>query len=251
MQAKITFECDNLKLPIHYNHMVQGFIYKNIFDDNFREFLHEKGFESNGRSFKLFTFSQLRGKYSYNRKEKTITFKDKVKLIVSSPVDDFNNEFLKSCLFSKNLQLNHQPLKVLKIDVDENKEKLNNVLIQTLSPITVYSTVSLNGKKKTIYYTPEDSLFPKYIRENIIKKGKIIYDERFEDADFKVRAASKDKVSESLIYFKNFIIKGWNGIFKIEGDEKLINTALNCGLGAKNSQGFGCIKLLNNKGIEI
>ncbi|HHV26926.1 MAG TPA: CRISPR-associated endoribonuclease Cas6 [Tissierellia bacterium] len=244
MQANITFQCNNLKLPIHYNHMLQGFIYKNIFDDDFREFLHEKGFEIDGRNFKLFSFSQLKGEYFYNRKEKTITFKDRVKLTVSSPVDDFNNEFLKSCLFSTNLQLNHQPIVVQEIDIDENKEKLNKVLIQTLSPITVYSTVQLNGRKRTIYYTPEDSLFSKYIKENIIKKAKIIYGEDFKKSDFKIEAVSRDKVSENLIYFKKFIVKGWSGLFKIEGDEKLINTALDCGLGAKNSQGFGCIKLL-------
>lgn len=244
MQAIITFECDNLKLPIHYNHIVQGFIYKNIFDDNFREFLHEKGFELDGRSFKLFTFSQIYGEYTYNREEKTIVFKDKIRLMVSSVVDDFNNEFLKSCLFSKNLELDHQPIKVISIDVEENKKDIDKAIIKTLSPITVYSTVSLNGKKRTIYYFPEDSLFHKHIKTNIIRKAQIIYNESFEKANFIIKPVSKDKISKNIMYFKNFIVKGSSGIFEIRGDERLINTALNCGIGGKNSQGFGCVKLI-------
>ncbi len=70
MQYTIKFKCSNLKLPIHYNHILQGFIYKNIFDDNFREFLHEKGFETDGKKFKLFTFSQLYGDYILTGKAK-------------------------------------------------------------------------------------------------------------------------------------------------------------------------------------
>ena len=36
-------------------------------------------------------------------------------------------------------------------------------------------------------------------------------------------------------------IKGWAGDFRLEGPEELLQTALDCGLGAKNSSGWGCV----------
>ena len=39
----------------------------------------------------------------------------------------------------------------------------------------------------------------------------------------------------------SFPIKGWEGRFKLKGPKELLQVALDCGLGAKNSLGFGCI----------
>jgi len=245
MQYTIKFDCDNLQLPIHYNHIIQGFIYKNIFDDDFREFLHEKGFEVDGKRFKLFTFSQLYGDYIFDNKNKTITFIDRCELTVSSIVDDFNHEFLKSCFYNKELKLNNQPIEVAEIVMNENTAKTSKSVIKTLSPITVYSTVHLNGRKKTIYYFPEDSLFQKYVKDNLIRKASMIYNKSFEKAVFDIRPV-EGKVSKNILYFKDIIIKGTSGIFEIQGDEELTYIALNCGLGSKNSQGFGCIRLVKS-----
>ena len=245
MQYTIKFKCENLQLPIHYNHILQGFIYKNIFDDNFREFLHEKGFELDGKTFKLFTFSKLYGDYTYHRETRTIAFTERVDLTVSSIVDDFNQELLKTLLYNKNLELNNQPIEVSGIAVQENNLETNGAVIRTLSPITVYSTSWLNGRKKTIYYFPEDSLFQKYIKDNLISKAKLIYNKTFDKAKFKI-VPVQGKVSTNSLYFKKFLVKGSSGIFEIYGDKELINTALNCGLGSKNSQGFGCVKLVRS-----
>ncbi len=168
---------------------------------------------------------------------------DSIELTVSSVVDDFNQEFIKSCLYNRRLELNNQPIEILEIAMKENKENITKAIIKTLSPITVYSTVNLDGKKRTIYYYPEDSLFEKYIKDNLIRKARLIYNKSFEDKKFEIRAV-EDKISKSVLYFKQFIVKGTSGIFEISGDESLINTALNCGLGSKNSQGFGCVKLV-------
>ena len=53
---------DSIRLPIHYNYLVQSMIYQNM-DREFAEFLHEQGYEVDKRKFKLFTFSRLLGQY--------------------------------------------------------------------------------------------------------------------------------------------------------------------------------------------
>lgn len=243
MQINIKFKCDKLELPIHYNHMIQGFIYNNLSNKDFREFLHEEGFKENNRRFKLFTFSRLIGKFEINKSKKTITFFDTFNLVVCSIVDDFVNDFVKTCLLSEKLHLNNQNINVVGVETSKEMNIEQNIKVATLSPIVTYSTVSIEGKKKTIYHSPEDNIFKKHIRENLIKKSKAI-GEKLDDEHFEINVLEKNRLKESPTYFKNIYIKGYSGIFEIKGNPRLISIALNCGIGAKNSQGFGCLKLI-------
>ncbi|MGB9824119.1 MAG: hypothetical protein ACPLN0_06715 [Candidatus Hydrothermia bacterium] len=63
MRLKLTFKpvSDYIALPIHYNHMVQAFIYSSL-EQDIANWLHEKGFEYGPGKFKLFTFSWIFGK---------------------------------------------------------------------------------------------------------------------------------------------------------------------------------------------
>ena len=47
-----------LRVPIHYNHIVQAAIYANL-DAKIAEWLHEKGYSYGKRHYKFFTFSRL------------------------------------------------------------------------------------------------------------------------------------------------------------------------------------------------
>ena len=52
------------------------------------------------------------------------------------------------------------------------------------------------------------------------------------------------KVRERAALFSprtRFPIKGWDGRFRLEGPRELLQVALDCGLGAKNSAGWGCV----------
>jgi len=44
--------------------------------------------------------------------------------------------------------------------------------------------------------------------------------------------------------FKGFIIKGWMGIYELHLPETYLSMALDAGLGAKNSQGFGMVEVI-------
>lgn len=70
MKEIITFypiDSDKVVLPIQYNHMVQGMIYS-ILDAELAYFLHEKGFQNQKRTFKMFSFSRLKGSYTLDKK---------------------------------------------------------------------------------------------------------------------------------------------------------------------------------------
>ena len=46
VRITITFQADGeVDLPIQYNHILQGFIYNNLSDHDYRRFLHEEGYQ--------------------------------------------------------------------------------------------------------------------------------------------------------------------------------------------------------------
>src|SRR5215217_9757044 len=61
LRISLNPEGPSLRLPVQYNHLMQGLIYSNL-DHALSEWLHEKGHASGARRFKLFTFSRLFGK---------------------------------------------------------------------------------------------------------------------------------------------------------------------------------------------
>jgi len=45
--------------------------------------------------------------------------------------------------------------------------------------------------------------------------------------------------------YKNFLIKGWMGTFRLQGLKKALKLAYDAGLGSKNSQGFGMFEVIS------
>jgi len=239
IKLKITF--NELELPLNYNSVIQGFIYNNISDKRFRDFLHNKGFKYEKRNFKLFTFSRLEGIFKINKKHNMISFISPIYLTISSSVDEFTNDFGNTILNEENLYLGKNKIRVESIQTNNKKIKSNNIKIKMLSPVTTYSTVDLRGHKRTIYHSPGEELFTKLIYENLQKKYKLIYGEEIEDDKFDI---IPKKTKSVLTKYKDFIIKGWLGELELKGDEKLLQIAYDVGLGSKNPQGYGNFEVI-------
>ncbi len=62
-KIKFTFK-DELKLPIHYNHLIQGLIYSHISNVDERNRIHDYGFMVGAKKIKLMTFSKIFGLYN-------------------------------------------------------------------------------------------------------------------------------------------------------------------------------------------
>ncbi len=242
LELELGFD-DRLVLPIHYNHIVQGFIYNNIEDDIFRTFLHDEGFQYEKRSFKFFTFSRLLGRFQMNTTDGTITFAPPIKLIVSSAVDEFIENFANSVIKKDDLFLGKTSVYINSISAYDYKRDCSSGIITMLSPMVTYSTVTLMGKKKTIYHSPSTEIFNKLIYENLSKKYEIIYGQQ-PDEKFSIEPLNDRDIKMNIIKYHDLIIKGWMGKYRIEGQPELIKIAYETGLGSKNSQGFGCFIII-------
>jgi CRISPR-associated endoribonuclease Cas6 len=236
----ITLRVQNsIALPLSYNHFIQATIYNNI-SPELSKFLHDKGFSYGKRHFKFFTFSRLMGEYQL--RNKIIQFNGNIHFYVSSPLKKFMNDLANSIMQKGYFKLGNNNLEVESIKVYDNSVISNTINIKMLSPVTVYSTLlTPDGRKKTYYYSPFENEFQKLIDDNIKKKYFIFFHKKLK-SDLIIKPL---KVRETIIMYKNFLIKGWMGTFRLQGPKKALKLAYDAGLGSKNSQGFGMFEVVS------
>jgi CRISPR-associated endoribonuclease Cas6 len=240
MRIKVTLSSEKpILLSTSYNRSVQGLIYS-LLEENFRNILHDIGYVSGKRAFKLFTFSRLFGKFA--RRGDVIEFDRRVALFVSSPIEKIIEQISKG-LVGGVVQLETNKLRVESIDFLKKPPISSPITVRTLSPITVYSTLySAEGSKKTYYYSPFEKEFVEIIRSNLLKKAKIL--NVSSSGNFELESDGRQK--EIFLSFKGTLVRGWIGNFRLTGDQSLISIGYEAGFGNKNSAGFGMIEVLKN-----
>ncbi len=243
MQLDISISSANkFTFPIHYNHIVQGFVYS-CFHKALSNFIHNNGFVFGSRTFKLFVFSRLIGEYQIDKSKGIITFGKKLNLMIASPIDEICHSLCNNLLNEPHLLLGTQQVIINKVDIQNPLIDSEKIKIMTRSPITVYSTlIRPNGKKYTCYFQPGEKDFINQINANLQKKFMAIH--KREAPSGKINLSPLGYVKMNIIKYKGFIIKGYSGKFFMRGPTELLKIALDAGLGAKNSQGFGFITLL-------
>ncbi len=243
MRLKILLNSDStIKLPKHYNRILQGFIYS-LFEPIFRRFLHSEGFRYEKRRFKLFCFSRLNGKFKIN--SDNFEFQPPVNFLISSPKIEILQNLAEGMLKKQEFYLDKNKVFIEEIKVLKRPEfKEKRIKIKMLSPLTVYSTFKNSNKKRTYYYSPQESEFSQLLKENLKKKYKLVFGEE-KDFFFKITPFKLDfKKDKKIIIYKGTVIKAWMGSYILESEPKILELSYYTGLGTKNSQGFGMWDLL-------
>ncbi|HBI02874.1 MAG TPA: CRISPR-associated endoribonuclease Cas6 [Paenibacillaceae bacterium] len=241
MQIKLTLTSTQsyIQLPIHYNGLIQAGIYHTL-DPSFAEFLHDHAYQIDNRRFPLFSFSRLYGKYEINKEVGHIRFFGPVTLKITSPVKEFIDGMGK--LFLQNgFRIGNQILNVDGMEMKVPEVKGESTVVKTLSPIVTYSTLyHADWKKYTLYHHPKDKDFSQIVMNNLLRKARILFGEEVEFGNFQIQPIG-DYFKQSIVVFKNTVIKGYSGKFKLIGDTRLLKTALDAALGSKNALGFGMV----------
>lgn len=229
-----------LSLPRHYNELLQGFLYRHL-EAELAKRLHDEGFSDpeSRRRLRFFTFSRLMGRWRLNGEE--IVFMGPVRWVVASPWEELLSSLVEHLLKSPKLELDSQPVHVEEITVEPPLEPKRPVTVQALSPITIYSTLyTAEGKRKTYYYSPFEGEFEELLLKNLARKARTWYG-RGVEAKGGIRPLKVSPRDEHIVRYKGTVIKAWTGIYELDLPPKLFQMAFDAGLGAKNSQGFGCI----------
>lgn len=229
-------------LPINYNYLLQAAIYHSI-DAELATFLHEKGYTDGSRAFKLFSFSLLQGIYQMDKVKKTIAFEGELKLIVSSPLQDFCQSLVNILLTKGRLRLGAQELEIEKVNVRQYQVRENQVTVKTLSPAVLYSTLLRpDGRKYTAYFQPGEADYARLFNENLHKKYRAFSGGEGPAGEVEVRPLGLQRMR--IINYKDTVIKGYAGKLLLSGPKELLQLAVDGGIGSKNSQGFGCVELV-------
>ena len=241
MRLTLEFGFNNeIILPIHYNYHIQSFLYHHI-SPELSKFLHDKGYQFGKRYFKMFTFSKLYGKYKIT--EGKIRFYPPIYLTIASPIDRFISELGNTLLKNDDLELVGNKIYVNSIKVHPEPEIKSEITIRMLSPVVVYSTLlTMEGKKKTYYYSPFEEEFSNLIDGNLRRKYEAFNGRK--PRARKIIIKPLKGVDERILKYQDTIIRGWIGKFKIEGNKKLLKLAYDTGIGSKNSQGFGMFEVI-------
>jgi CRISPR-associated endoribonuclease Cas6 len=259
MRIRFDFEAPGgkMEIPTSYNYFLQAMIYNSL-SDKLSVFLHNQGFEYEKRSFKMFTFSRLFGKYRIHKLSSgqcNIVFYSSFYFYLSSPFDQILQEFANKMVSGTPVNLNGNRLFISSVQVLMppvfDKEPTS---IKMLSPVSIRSTHENEDADtpKTHYYSPMEKEFSELIRLNLLKKF-LAFSKRlsdFEDLEIKPLHFSEKK-NFALVTYKGFIIKGYTGVYELSGNRELKQFAWDCGLGERNSQGFGMFDIWKpNEGFK-
>jgi len=249
MRLRITLQSEDgsLRVPIQYNHLLQGLIYANL-DHALSEWLHEKGHAYGQRRFKLFTFSRLFGKREMRNGR--VRFDGPAHFYLSAVDSEVLGSFAEHLLTKPAVRLGSAECRVAEVGVEPEPriDPAKPVLVKAISPITAYSTLQApNGRKKTYYYAPQEKEWSEALVANIARKAKALEWAADVDEDLKGAYMKPYKVKsgdQKILDFKGTVIKGWTGLYEVKLPEPYFRLAYDAGLGSKNAAGFGMVGVI-------
>ncbi|MCL5804389.1 MAG: CRISPR-associated endoribonuclease Cas6, partial [Candidatus Thermoplasmatota archaeon] len=154
---------------------MQAFIYTNLKDKQLQIKYHDDGFSKGNKKFKMFTFSRINGTFMLDKDKGTITFVSPISFTVSSMTDSFLSSLIQDFVLTKDLYLNGTKLVIQSFEPFSPKIESTIAQIEMLSPLTVYHTENVGGKKFTHYYTPWEDEFEQLIAINLVDKYKTLH----------------------------------------------------------------------------
>jgi len=232
-------------VPVHYGSLLQGLIYHQIKNDAMRSYLHDHGFSLEKRRFKLLTFSRLMGKaVRYDRASSHLVFVPPLRLVICSPIPFVLQEIGSGFLRQGNVCVGDCRLYVKGLETVEPRVHNRVIRVRMLSPVVMYSTMPTEGGRSyTYYYSPFEPRFAELIGANLAKKYLLIHGCPAPADEFNISPVAVNDGNLKITRYKETIIKGWMGEYLLRGDTEVLQVALSAGLGAKNSQGYGCCVL--------
>lgn len=239
MQITVTFRGKNISLPIATGETIQGLIYRGISTDpDFSGQIHNYGKKAGKRCFKLFTFSELRGRYEI--KCDRIVYASEAALDIRSADAYFIQLLFTYFTCNRSLRLGDNDVEVSDLTLTDFGVYSDTLRIRTLSPITVYVTKS-DGH--TSYFSPLQEEFYALIRANTKRKWTSCNDSDI-TRSFSVEPVEGSRFIKRATRFKDTYITAWHGSFILRGEPRVLNFLYNTGLGSKNSQGFGMFEII-------
>jgi len=243
MRMRVTMTSGGkINLPWNYPHYLHGFLYASMLkiEPKLAEFLHNEGFRVEGHIYKLFNFSWLHPKKAQKEKE-ALSMLPPILWWISSPLAPVIETLAKFMLQENIIKVKDTILEIERIEIEETPKLEGKCLFKTLSPIVISTGKRVKGKLEHEYLSPSDERFWQIAKTNLLRKAKAL---NVEVNDESLSFYPEGEWKSKLIEVQKTKIRAFDGSFWAEGNPKLLWIAYECGLGARNAQGFGMLKLL-------
>jgi len=254
-------------IPINYQYPLSAAIYKILSNSSpdYSLWLHDKGYLTPSyKPLKLFVFSKLiipRENRSIQSNSMKIFNFPKCSLHLSSPMlEDFIQNFVVGLFSDQTIEIGGMH-SVGRFHIDQVETSPIPAFNETqrftcMSPMTISTGKEDPDDHYEHYIRPSEKKFPEAIRNNLIAKYRTIYNkEPFSDhLEFKLDARyfqrkGGDEGISKLITIKEGApeqtrVKAFETPFSLTGSTELMTVAYECGIGQRNSMGFGMIEVV-------
>ena len=228
---------DKIVLPYAHFHILQGLVYSLLsFDSEYAYALHEQK-RDNRDAMKLFCFSDLQGQYENDSESKTLTFCKECIFEIRSSNDktvDIIEQRLQSdpCIL-----LNDCECRVTGVETASRNFFDTCMVFSATTPITVYQS----DANHSVYYSFADAEFYDLVKNNLKTKYALVYGKEYE-GEFTFECLQAGQKAKCVTTFKNTYITGYYGKYLLKATPEMLAIAYYCGVGSKNSMGFGFIQ---------
>ncbi|MGC9004946.1 MAG: CRISPR-associated endoribonuclease Cas6, partial [bacterium] len=233
MRLLIVFSVpEEILIPWNYLDWLRGLIYSLLRSQSsdFAQWLHQEGTTADNKRYKPFTFSLL---YPANKKttKKGLLIKGEVNWFISSPIP-LICQLLADELLHSSPRLGPYKLEVLKVASFKTPPLASPSHFNTLSPISISTGIKDGDKLRKIFVSPEEDIFPKLLKENLLNKAEALWLPKGE-----IEIEAKPPFRSRLFKIRGIDVRGWDMQLTLRGDEHLIRLAYEVGLGEHNACG--------------
>jgi CRISPR-associated endoribonuclease Cas6 len=241
-------------IPLNYAHQLASVVYRllDCSSSAYATFLHEQGYGTGDRLFKLFTFSPL---FGYPRQVVAGHLRFETTAMtwsITSPVEAFIRHVVQGILSLDQLEIAGVTFAIAQVETLPEPAFTDEMRFTCLSPLTM--SVRTAGQRWAQYLAPEDPQFAAAVRSNLERKCALVQALQGEAAEVppaKVFSLTFDphyqarhggRISK-LIDYKGTKIRGYQAPLTVTGPSELLRIGYACGFGDRNSQGFGMVEV--------
>jgi CRISPR-associated endoribonuclease Cas6 len=257
MRFKITLAIQKQPciIPINYQYELSAWIYARIqqADKEYASFLHEQGYQSQHKTFKFFTFSNL-NLYPFQRQDDRMRLTGKeIYFIISFFIDQAAEKFIMGLFQDQFLRLGDKTSQgefmVKQVEVLPYEITSNAMRFTTLAPMVIAQKRMDGGID---YLAPEHPDFGELLIQNLISKYMAIVqnaptlaEEAMQDITPQFKLLDTKTPKSRLVTIKadkasETRVKGfYNFDFELTAPRILLEIGLLAGFGKHNAEGFG------------
>lgn len=239
MQLKLKFNLDSpLEIPMNYKYQVQSALFSKLEEIGASEFWHSSGF-GEAEIFKLFVPGPLTGNFTANNEDKKLIFEDSISLEIRSPLFEFCDDLQRSFELNSDFKLFDRKLSLAEMALTNYHINTESANFRTVTPILV---ITKTDGRQLQFISPDDERFTQKLIDNFEKKFRALYEEEPPQIEIKVIEPGRQVVSK----YKAAVLVAHHCLLNIKAPPQALEFIYNCGLGNRNSQGFGMIRRTRN-----